>query len=375
MLLLYILSLWALVSCSPIDSIDTTHRLLFSGNEGPHPNQLVPPSIDPIAVPIQQAPVFRQSCPVLNGISNDNSAPPPVNAALAPASTQTDARVLMFPLANYQGTPKVFENVSTNKCYNTEASGFGVEIAFELAAQHSSLQKDFSTHFLLFGREESKLSQTAQRIESLPEISVSIAPNFELSSVQASTELLISQTKRVANEIGIQNIRSVLVIFNSGTTGDLSKRIGDYDSVSEISSYYSINLVSFTANVSQLVKYLHSNQFQSVTLVQISSLLAVKPYPYWSLYASAKAARDMLFGVIAQEYPSIKTLNYAPGPLDNTMQASVVSTIGDPIQRRIYSDMKNEGNLVNMNSSARKLVHVLSNNSFVSGSHIDFYDE
>lgn len=38
-----------------------------------------------------------------------------------------------------------------------------------------------------------------------------------------------------------------------------------------------------------------------ITIVNISSLLAVEPFRNWGLYATGKAARDMLLRVLAKE--------------------------------------------------------------------------
>ena len=36
---------------------------------------------------------------------------------------------------------------------------------------------------------------------------------------------------------------------------------------------------------------------------------------------------------------SVRTLSYAPGPLDNAMQKHVRETMGDPEQAKLYTDM------------------------------------
>jgi sepiapterin reductase len=78
---------------------------------------------------------------------------------------------------------------------------------------------------------------------------------------------------------------------------------------------------------------------------------------------------------VSQKGNNVKTLNYAPGPLDNDMQADVRSTLGDKEQLEIYSNMHKEGSLVKMDDSSRKLVLLLSKDEFVSGGHVDYYDK
>ena len=82
----------------------------------------------------------------------------------------------------------------------------------------------------------------------------------------------------------------------------------------------------------------------------------------------------MLLKVVTKEEPSIRTLSYAPGPLNNEMQQHVRETLGDQEQKQLYTKMADEGNLVNMKDSAMKLYQLLTENKFTSGSHIDFYD-
>ncbi len=51
------------------------------------------------------------------------------------------------------------------------------------------------------------------------------------------------------------------------------------------------------------------------TVVNISSLMALRAQETWSLYCSGKAARDMFFRVVAAEEKGVTVLNYAPGPV------------------------------------------------------------
>lgn len=70
-------------------------------------------------------------------------------------------------------------------------------------------------------------------------------------------------------------------------------------------------------------------------------------------------------------------LNYAPGPLDTNMQA----TIRDAEQKdtnlgRVYTDMKEQNLLVDPLVSAEKLLLLLNTpHSFKSGDHVDYYDD
>jgi sepiapterin reductase len=50
----------------------------------------------------------------------------------------------------------------------------------------------------------------------------------------------------------------------------------------------------------------------------------------------------MLLKVVTKEEPSIRTLSYAPGPLNNEMQQHVRETLGDQEQKQLYTKMADE---------------------------------
>eukprot|EP00041_Stephanoeca_diplocostata_P009268 m.142167 g.142167 ORF g.142167 m.142167 type:complete len:139 (-) comp17674_c0_seq3:223-639(-) len=112
----------------------------------------------------------------------------------------------------------------------------------------------------------------------------------------------------------------------------------------------------------------------SRTVVNVSSLLAVKPFKAWGMYAMAKSGRDMLFSVIAAEEPAVAVLNYAPGPLDTAMQAEVRRSLCDEEQRSLYASMHVDGKLVTADASAKILIKLICAKNFTSGAHVDYYD-
>ena len=50
-----------------------------------------------------------------------------------------------------------------------------------------------------------------------------------------------------------------------------------------------------------------------------------------------KAARDMLFRTMALEEPEIRTLNYAPGPIDTYMQQLARTQTADPELKTLFN--------------------------------------
>uniref|UniRef100_A0A8C3V6X3 Sepiapterin reductase n=1 Tax=Catharus ustulatus TaxID=91951 RepID=A0A8C3V6X3_CATUS len=100
----------------------------------------------------------------------------------------------------------------------------------------------------------------------------------------------------------------------------------------------------------------------------------LEPFPSWALYCAAKAARDMMFRVLAVEEPGLRVLSYAPGPLDTDMQLLARTRTGDLGMRQKFQRMQEQGQLINSSVSAQKLLQLLQEDSFPSGAHVDFYD-
>jgi sepiapterin reductase len=121
-------------------------------------------------------------------------------------------------------------------------------------------------------------------------------------------------------------------------------------------------------------------------VVNVSSLAALEPLVSHGLYCVGKTARDMFHSCLATEaeteaedlghlQPELKTLNYAPGPMDTDMQRELRSSeLVHPSMRASYAAMKEQGTLVDAEASAAKCVGLVFRNRYESGAHIDWYD-
>ncbi|KAI9319757.1 Sepiapterin reductase [Dichotomocladium elegans] len=248
--------------------------------------------------------------------------------------------------------------------------GFGRAIAEEVVTRYVVAAKKVS--LVLVGREAGPLHELAKDLQARGDgnqVAAHVIAGMSLDTGSTSCDAVLAEISKTTGPYS-----SATLINNAGTTGDLSKRVMEY-SASEIQAYLNVNVASYVALVSGFLKLL-SNRPEMITktIVNISSLLAVEPFPHWGLYATGKAARDMLLRVVAAEQESVRTLSYAPGPLDNEMQKRVRETLGDAVQKQLYTDMANEGKLVSMKASAAKLIDLLCKNTFTSGAHIDFFD-
>jgi len=257
--------------------------------------------------------------------------------------------------------------------------GFGLAIAKALQAHEESKQL---TTIVLVGRDSFSLEQASASLNGAT-LKCFCIGNAELDTIDTIDKLVIPGINKVVQAAQASNpITNAYLINNAGTTGDLSKKVSHYGS-QEVKNYFDVNIVSYVSLVSGFIKLFREPQASDespfppdLTIVNISSLLAVQAFPNWGLYASGKAARDMFLKVVAAEEKDnhVKTLSYAPGPLDNEMQSQVRASLGDPEQKKIYSSMAEEGKLVKMEESANKLLALVFSNDYESGVHIDFYD-
>ncbi|KAI8059060.1 uncharacterized protein B0P05DRAFT_558928 [Gilbertella persicaria] len=172
--------------------------------------------------------------------------------------------------------------------------GFGKAIAETIAAKAKN-----KTTVVLVGRDASQL----ERIQlDNTEISCHIIANVSLEGAKEAQETVIDKLDQLLKswkETDVAPITNAYLINNAGSIGDLSKKISDY-TVSEIQDYVSFNISSYVALVSGFIRLLNNGLIE-LTVVNISSLLAVQAFSHFGLYATGKSARDMLLQVLAKE--------------------------------------------------------------------------
>ncbi|XP_007523740.1 sepiapterin reductase [Erinaceus europaeus] len=189
---------------------------------------------------------------------------------------------------------------------------------------------------------------------------------------EAGLQQLLGCVRELPRPEGLQRL---LLINNAGTLGDVSKGFVDLADSAEVNDYWALNLTSTLCLTSNILKAFQDSPGLHKTVVNISSLCALQPFKGWALYCAGKAARDMMFQVLATEEPSVRVLSYAPGPLDTDMQHTARETSVDPELRLRLQELKTKGELVDCGLSAQKLLNLLQKDTFKSGAHVDFYDE
>lgn len=185
----------------------------------------------------------------------------------------------------------------------------------------------------------------------------------------------VDNVVKTSKEAFTDDIDHVILINNAGSLGDVSQYSKGFTNMAEVDSYLSFNVsstLSLTANVLQTFP---QRPGLRRTVVNITSLCALQPFPSWVLYCTGKAARDMMFRVLAKEEPDLRVLSFSPGPLDTDMQALARSRTADPGLRKSFSDMFAQGQLLTCEASCAKLMKLLLEDKYSSGAHIDVFDE
>ncbi|XP_043937589.1 sepiapterin reductase [Protopterus annectens] len=163
-----------------------------------------------------------------------------------------------------------------------------------------------------------------------------------------------------------------LVMF--GSLGNVSKFFVEFTSPEEVSNYFAFNVTSALCLTASVLDAFPKRPGFHRTIVNLSSLCAIQPFKSWTLYCTGKAARDMMFRILAAEEPDVRVLNYAPGPMETDMMMQACKETGDEESRQAMVNMHQKGQLVDKHVSSKKLVNLLLQDNFESGAHVDFYD-
>lgn len=184
----------------------------------------------------------------------------------------------------------------------------------------------------------------------------------------------VEETVKAAKQTSHLDIDRLLLINNAASLGDVSRFAVSFTDPEEINSYLAFNVSSALSLTAALLDAFPKRSGLQRCVVNVSSLCALQPFPSWVLYCTGKAARDMMFRVLAEEEPELRVLNYAPGPLDTDMHAEARTKSGDRALQSSLTAMHVEGRVLTCEESGAKLLKLLLEDDFTSGTHIDVYD-
>ncbi|XP_044190189.1 sepiapterin reductase a [Thunnus albacares] len=184
----------------------------------------------------------------------------------------------------------------------------------------------------------------------------------------------VESVVKAAKEAFSEDIDHIILVNNAASLGDVSRYARSFTNMAEVDSYLSLNVSSSLCLTANTLQAFPQRPGLRRSVVNISSLCALQPFSSWVLYCTGKAARDMMFKVLAEEEPDLRVLNYAPGPLDTDMHMVARSRTADPSIKKSLSDMFAEGQVLTCEASCAKLMKLLLEDNYTSGAHIDVYD-
>ncbi|KAL3831236.1 hypothetical protein ACJMK2_023013 [Sinanodonta woodiana] len=139
-------------------------------------------------------------------------------------------------------------------------------------------------------------------------------------------------------KLSAADFEEAIIVHNSGTIGDVTKYADELSDRKILEDMFNINVNGLILLNSAFLQTFDKKSVQKRVVINISSLCALQPFSSWSLYCTAKAARDMFFRTLAVEDAETRVLNYAPGPLDTDMQSTCREDTKDPKIRQTFID-------------------------------------
>lgn len=265
--------------------------------------------------------------------------------------------------------------------------GFGREIAVSFLNSYSLLRSASVDHIhtILIARSEEGLNKTkdiileqqsSARLQLLDvEVTLHAMDLSDLNSLDGNLDNVFDTIRRQQTTFD-----RLILINNAGSLGHLGPFWEtDKYSLKDVKQTVDLNITSSLWFSTRFVNFAMEKPISEMTIVNVSSLVAIVPFPTMALYSAGKAARDMYHACCAKELLSqsiegnerkIKTLNYAPGPLETDMASQLRSA--EDLDSTIRQSYQNQ--LIDPTKSAQILVRLVLENDFASGSHVDYYD-
>lgn len=172
-----------------------------------------------------------------------------------------------------------------------------------------------------------------------------------------------------------------ILVNCAGTTGAIGKLP---TSLRDIRQAADLNLTSKVWLSTQFIQHYHNHPNHQTTIINVSSMCAVKPTPTMALYCATSAGREIFHTVLAADHKDdsnmVRILNYAPGSCNTDMQAQLRAEphLDPAVQAYCHgllatNDEKN-GGLVECADTATYLVQRVLEADFDSGERLEFVD-
>ncbi|KAK2818775.1 hypothetical protein Q5P01_024336 [Channa striata] len=106
---------------------------------------------------------------------------------------------------------------------------------------------------------------------------------------------------RTSEKAFAKHMDHVLLVNNAASLGDVSRYAKSFTNMAEVDSYLSLNVSSSLCLTAKILQAFPQRPGLRRTVINVSSLCALQPFRSWVLYCTGKAAREMMFRVLAEE--------------------------------------------------------------------------
>ena len=163
----------------------------------------------------------------------------------------------------------------------------------------------------------------------------------------------------------------VYLYNNHATVGDVKKLVFEYEDPMELCDNYFLNVVSFQILTSVFIK-----SFPGIkhTCVNLSSFAGVRPKESLSVYCAGKAARLMLYKVLALENPDVNVLSWSPGPMRTELALDIMHNSANVAYRQGFEKYEKSDDWTDADKSALKMLTIVRDGLYSPGQQIDFFD-
>lgn len=223
---------------------------------------------------------------------------------------------------------------------------------------------------LLLARNKDELAKTADLCKS-PNIHV-VYNSVDLST--ATKDEMLALLNQAMEGRKVTDFETGIIFHNVGSLGNLAIETSRMDNVPELRQYFDLNVFNVIALNTQFLKIFEPVE-ERVVIVNISSLCAIKPMSGMAYYCSGKAAKELYFKVLAEEKKHIRVLNYSPGPVETSMIDYVIAEAVNDNLKDVFHSFKSQGTLLKPEMTAKKCLKVLVSGKYISGEHIDYFDD
>jgi sepiapterin reductase len=242
--------------------------------------------------------------------------------------------------------------------------GIGKEMAIETSRKFGA-----GSVVVLLARSLEGLEATKAAIKEVNEDVVVIVRSIDLTkpSVEVLDEI-IADSFDTSKKFDL-----AMVIHNVGTLGDISKWSTDIDDYGEMGAYFSTNVFAPVVLNNRLLKAIPKSM--KTFIVNITSKAALHAFKSFGFYCMGKAAREIYFKVLAEEFKNLLVLNYSPGPVESDMTVYAQNASVSEEVSGMFKGLRDGGTILTTAMTTKRFLEVVDAGKYSSGDHVDYYDE